>query len=84
MNRLTCLITARLPSLLPVRRPDKRRRHRRVRLTDGSRRVLAPRLLRLQRVQGAAGGPHLLPPGWEDLLRQAPRGEAEAPLHRLR
>lgn len=68
----------------PVQRPDKRRRHRRVCISGGSLRVLAPGLLRLQHLQRTASGPHLLPPGWQDLLRAAPRRAAEASLHRLR
>lgn len=72
-----------LTSLL-VRRPDKWRRHRCVRIPGRSRRVLAPCMLRVQHVQRAAGGSHLLLPGWKDLLWPAPRREAQATLHRLR
>lgn len=69
--------------LFLVRRPDKWRGHCCVCITGRSHRVLASSLLCVQHVQRAPGGPHLLLPGREDLLRSAPRREAEAALHCL-
>lgn len=46
--------------------------------------VLAPVLLLLPLLPAAAGGSHLLPAGWEDLLRPAPRRALPTPLCLLR
>lgn len=66
-----------------VRRSDQRRRHCCVCIPSRSRGVLAPSLFRVQHVQGASGGSHLLSPGRENLLRPASRREAEAAMHSL-
>ena len=65
-------------------RPDQRGGHGRLRLASGARRLLAPSLLHLQRLQRAAGRPDLLLPRREDLLWQAPRRVPQAPLRSVR
>lgn len=69
--------------LLSVRRPAKRRRPGGVCISRRSHLVPAPGVLRVRRVRRALGGPHLLLPGGEDLLRPAPRRETQAALRRL-
>ena len=67
-----------------VPRTDQWRGHCGVFGAGGPWNVLAPSLLCVFGVWRAAGGPHLLPPGWQDLMRPPPRREAQAPLLRLR
>lgn len=67
-----------------VRQTDLRRRHRSFCQPGGSRQLLAPSVFPVCVLPRAAGRPDLLLPGRPDLLRQTPRGEAEASLPGLR
>lgn len=68
------------PFLSTVWGSDKWRGHCSFCTKGGSWKMLAPSVLCLRHMRGSIGGPHILPPGWQDLLWPAPCREAETPL----